>query len=116
MTQVGSGRYAAPEIQEDEFCQEYDLKVDVYSLGITFCTLAFFQMDFPNQEQMQKYNYSKELFNIISYMIIQDPSQRPSSLQIYNLFIKLVSTPDFINWRIAGTPALCYTMNRPEPY
>ena len=89
MTQVGSGRYAAPEIQEDEFCQEYDLKVDVYSLGITFCTLAFFQMDFPNQEQMQKYNYSKELFNIISYMIIQDPSQRPSSLQIYNLFIKL---------------------------
>ena len=42
MTQVGSGRYAAPEIQEDEFCQEYDLKVDVYSLGIVFNLLMYF--------------------------------------------------------------------------
>ena len=51
MTQVGSGKYTAPEIFEEiSIYQEYDLKVDVYSLGKTFCSLAFFQIDFPDEK------------------------------------------------------------------
>ena len=36
MVEVGSGKFAAPEIESDDYL-EYDLEVDVYSLGITFC-------------------------------------------------------------------------------
>ena len=88
MTQVGSGKYAAPEINNSSYI-EYDLKIDVYSLGITFCTLAFFEMEIPNQVKLQKLGYSEELRSIIESMIIQSPSSRPSSLQAYNNFIKL---------------------------
>ena len=38
-TQIGSGKFQAPEINEEE---NYDDKVDIYSLGVTFCTVAFF--------------------------------------------------------------------------
>ena len=90
MTQVGSGNYAAPEInKEDSIYIEYDLKIDVYSLGITFCTLAFFEMEIPKDpEKKQKLGYSQELYNIINLMITSSPSKRPSSLQAYNNFIK----------------------------
>ena len=90
MTQVGSGNYAAPEInKEDSIYIEYDLKIDVYSLGITFCTLAFFEMEIPKDpEKIQKLGYSQELYNIINLMITSAPSKRPSSLQAYNNFIK----------------------------
>ena len=89
MTQVGSGKYAAPEIYEEiSIYQEYDLKVDVYSLGKTFCSLAFFQIDFPEENQLGAFGYSQELIHIIKLMTENNPAQRPSSLQIYNEFIK----------------------------
>ena len=89
MTQVGSGKYTAPEIFEEiSIYQEYDLKVDVYSLGKTFCSLAFFQIDFPDENKLSVYGYSQELIHIIKLMTEQNPSNRPSSLQIYNEFIK----------------------------
>lgn len=55
MTQVGSGNYAAPEInKEDSIYIEYDLKIDVYSLGITFCTLAFLKWRFQKIQRKYK--------------------------------------------------------------
>ena len=89
MTVVGSGDYTAPEIKK--IYVEYDLKIDVYSLGITFCTLAFFDMKIPDEETMisNGYSYSNELINgIIKRMINENASERPTSQQIYNTFIK----------------------------
>ena len=89
-TIVGSGSYKAPEILDDNsIFQEYDLKIDVYSLGITFCTLAFYQMNIPGPNELNNYRYSKELIDIIMRMIEPEPMKRMSSLQIYNYFIKL---------------------------
>ena len=89
MTQVGSGKYTAPEIfDEISIYQEYDLKVDVYSLGKTFCSLAFFQVDLPEESQLKEYHFSQELIHIIKLMTEKDPSKRPTSLQIYIEFIK----------------------------
>ena len=87
MTQVGSGDYAAPEI--DQIYVEYDLKIDVYSLGITFCTLAFFDMQIPNEEEIKSLGYSQELIEgIIRPMINKNPIDRPTSQQINNIFMK----------------------------
>ena len=88
MTQVGSGKFAAPEINDESAIYvEYDLKIDVYSLGITFCSLAFFEMKIPDDEQKLK-EYSPELIQVIEPMINPSPSRRLSALQAYNNFIK----------------------------
>ena len=82
MTQVGSGNFQAPEVQD----LSYDYKIDVYSMGITFCSLAFYRVELPPEPYRN--NYSKELVSIIVKMIDPDKSKRPSSIQIYNIFIK----------------------------
>ena len=86
MTQVGSGNFQAPEVKEnDNENLSYNEKIDIYSLGITFCSLAFYQLELP----YNAYNYySKELVNIIRRMIEQDSNKRPNAIQIYNDFIK----------------------------
>ena len=87
MTQIGSGKYMAPEISicQNNLDVDYNSKVDVYSMGMTFCVLAFFNFSLPKNP----YNgiYSKELIDIILQMINLDENNRPSSLQIYNEFI-----------------------------
>ena len=86
MTQVGSGSFQAPEVKQLEFSDSiYDDRIDIYSMGITFCTLAFFQTNLPNNAY--KY-YSKELVDIIKLMIIPNKNQRPNSKDLYNVFIK----------------------------
>ena len=80
-TDLGSGSFKAPEVLMDA----YDETVDVYSLGITFCTMAFQKTIIPKDESKL---YSKELLDIISLMIA--PKQyRPSSKEMYNYFIRL---------------------------
>ena len=83
MTQVGSGKFQAPEVED----LSYDFKIDVYSMGKTFCALAFYQTQPPSD----KYNdiYSKELIDIIDQMISEDKNQRPTARQIYVRFIKV---------------------------
>ena len=89
MTQVGSGKYCAPEIKQSQAIYiEYDLKVDIFSLGITFCALAFFEDDFPEEEKLKSFGYSKELTDLIKKMISKTPSERPSAQDAYNLLIK----------------------------
>ena len=81
MTEVGSKGFMAPEILNDN---NYNNKVDVYSMGITFCILAFNNSKIPpNATQI----YSKELVKIIKLMIRRDQELRPNSLKIYKTFI-----------------------------
>ena len=53
--------------------------------------IAFFDMKIPDEETMisNGYSYSNELINgIIKRMINENASERPTSQQIYNTFIK----------------------------
>ena len=84
-TQVGSGSFQAPEVRDCDDETLYDDKVDIYSMGITFCSLAFYKVELPSNA----YNiYSKELVNIIRRMLDPNKYSRPNSLQLYNDFIK----------------------------
>ncbi len=83
MTQVGSGNFQAPEVQDSA----YDYKIDVYSMGITFCSLAFYTVEIPPNPYGDI--YSRELIDIILQMITPDKRRRPSSIKIYNNFIKV---------------------------
>ena len=84
MTKVGSGSFQAPEINDVENLDNpYDDKIDVYSMGVTFCTLAFFQVELPEKDEY----YSKELINIIKEMT-KKQNERPNSSDIYKVFMK----------------------------
>ena len=73
---VGTAGYSAPEIRTNN----YDEKVDIYSLGITILEL------FKNCSLIV-YN-GKEIYsqfnNVISEMIYRSPEERPSALEILN--------------------------------
>lgn len=87
MTIIGTANYMAPEISinHNNLDVNYNSKVDVYSMGITFRVLTFFNFSLPKNP----YNdiYSKELIDIILHMINPDEKKRPTSLQIYNELI-----------------------------
>ena len=80
-TEVGTPGFKASEVIE----AEYDDKADVYSLGATFCALAYQKIRLPKDEPRL---YSKEMYDIIKLMM--SPQQfRPYSKEIYNYFIRL---------------------------
>ena len=87
---VGGGNFLAPELSgnEEEYI-DYDNKVDVYSMGVTFCSLAYYRTSLPNSPGN---NISEELYKIIKKMLERDPKNRPSSSEVYNdlkdLYIK----------------------------
>ena len=88
MTQIGSIGYSAPEIYNNLFNPMYDEKIDVYSLGKTFCSLAFFKMEPPkNEQEINKYGISKKLIEIILYMIEPNETLRKTEQEIYDEFI-----------------------------
>ena len=80
-TEVGSPYFKAPEVK----ISEYDYKADVYSLGVTFCTLAYQKISIPKDEPKL---YSKEMYDIIKLMLLPQ-DQRPTSEELYRYFIKL---------------------------
>ena len=89
MTVVGSGAYCAPEIQNTSIYRDYDLKADIYSLGITFNSLAFFNVDYPQDNNITSTRgYSIELLSLIKEMINGKASERPSAQETYNMLIK----------------------------
>ena len=86
MTQIGSGNFQAPEVKEIETSNlPYNDKIDIYSMGITFCSLAFYSIELPNNMYELR---SKELVDIIRKMLIPQQSIRPNSIKIYQDFIK----------------------------
>ena len=94
-TIAGTRFYMAEEIE----ASEYDQKVDVYSMGVSFFKMCFFC--FPSdrlkkiiniedkikliEEYYNKAHYSKELLNIIALMIERNKDKRKTSQEIYNM-------------------------------
>ena len=94
-TIVGTPPFMSPEMLNES---EYDLKTDVYSMGVTFFEICFWHLprvpsisftgdiklvDVPIKNNVDV--YSKELVDIINKMIEIDKNKRPSSEQILNL-------------------------------
>ena len=94
-TVVGTVPYMSPEMIN---YSKYDLKTDVYSMGVTFYILCFW--DYPRKvtknQNMEielinipiknnKNFYSKELVDIIYKMIETDKSKRPSSEDVLKM-------------------------------
>ena len=94
-TVVGTPPFMSPEML---FEKNYDLKTDVYSMGVTFFELCYWH--FPRVPSMSfdgdvklidvpiKNNqnvYSQELLNIIQKMLEKDKLKRPSSAEILEL-------------------------------
>ena len=75
------------KIKEKE--EEYDQKVDVYSMGISFFEMCyFFNPLLENKKKENKFNYSKELTDIIDLMIEEDKNKRKTSEEIFNIIKK----------------------------
>ena len=67
--------YAAKEMEER---REYDQKIDVYSMGVTFYEMCHFHK--PKQKCDEKHiNYSKEMMGIINEMLEEDKDKRQTS-------------------------------------
>lgn len=82
MTILGTGNYMAPEIQT----KQYNEKVDVYSMGITFYEMCYFEFPYSKNKNVNGI-YSKELINIINEMIVKDKNKRKNSKEILE-FVK----------------------------
>ena len=77
-TQVGTGGYKAPEIS----CGDYDQRVDIYSMGVTFFELAYFDRPRSNREKYYKLGkYSKELNNLLEKMMEKVKNKRMNTIQ-----------------------------------
>jgi serine/threonine protein kinase len=93
---IGTPLYMSPEMYNH---QEYGSKVDVYALGCTFYEMCYFSppripipimnpkgeiiTDLQNVTPKQTIgNYSKELLDLINWMIEKDEKKRPSSSEV----------------------------------
>ena len=77
-TYVVSKGYEPKEMRE---MREYDQKIDVYSMGVSFHELCFFRKPKKNGDinNGNNANYSEEMINIIKEMIEEDKEKRQSS-------------------------------------
>ena len=99
-TLVGTRPYMAKELIEEN---EYDQKVDVYSMGVSFFEMCYyhipkkvvgrrdvrgnFSFTFTRivNEEDKYVNYSKELLDIIELMLEEDKDKRKTSKEIYEM-------------------------------
>ena len=71
------GEFKAPEIKQGA---KYDKKIDVYSLGIIFCLLAYSSVKIPGDKK----DRSDELYNFIKKLVDENPNIRPKAREAYN--------------------------------
>ena len=81
-TYVGTRNYMAKEIMQNN---EYDQKVDVYSMGVSFYEMCYFHIPKIQSPDDMNVHYSPELMNIIFSMMNEDKNSRKSSEEIYNM-------------------------------
>ena len=79
---------------------EYGKKTDIFSLGIVFFKLCFFEYPFnlskdekgfvfvPKEIKRNNNIYSKEMKDIIDSMLKLDENERPDSNELYNMILK----------------------------
>ena len=79
-TKITKGIFSAPEIEEEKF---YNVKIDVFSLG----KVINYLIELKPKINPININYSNELKDIISQMT-KDSEERPTSDEIYDIFIK----------------------------
>ena len=102
---IGTPNFMSPEMFTNT---GYSNKVDVYALGISFFEMCFY--DAPRQiveiktpqgvrgeiqDIPPKYNnnvYSKEMTNLIYWMIERDPNKRPTAQEVLNYVRKIYNT------------------------
>ena len=84
-TYVGTKPYMSKEIYEEE----YDQKVDVYAMGISFFEMCYFFNPKDEENKLKKedvnVNYSTDLMDIINLMIEEDKNKRKTSEEIYEI-------------------------------
>ena len=101
-TVIGTHNYMPPEIQE---FRPYNEKVDIWSLGATFCKLLSCEIHFdiikPENHTQLKYfpNLSKEANSFIQGMLREEPEKRKSAdeLSKHDFLIKDVKNFSFVN-------------------
>ena len=99
-TYVGTKNYMAKEVMEEN---EYDQKVDVYSMGVSFFEMCYFHIPkrvykgrdingntiykFVKVQSLEDNNvhYSQELLNIINLMLEEDKDKRKTSQEIFDM-------------------------------
>ena len=86
-TFVGTRPYMAKEVLE---YKEYNQKVDVFSMGISFYEMVYFETPERQNGKIlinkdKNNNYSKELLDIIYLMLEEDQDKRKTSEEIYKM-------------------------------
>ena len=80
-TCVGTTPYMAKEIEKNE----YDQKVDVYAMGISFFEMCYFFNPKIEKNKQINYQYSNDVTNLISLMIEEDKNKRKTSEEILEM-------------------------------
>ena len=82
---INIGNFKAPEMKQGN---KYDKKIDVYSLGIVFCYLAYSTYKLPENNR----DYSIEFHEFIKKLVNDCPTSRPKASEAYkelkNIYIK----------------------------
>ena len=87
-TVVGTSPYMANEIQKNE----YDQKVDVYAMGISFFEMAYFFNPKITPNRAINVQYSNELNAVINMMREEDKNKRKTSQEIFEIIQKIYSS------------------------
>ena len=124
-TRIISEGYSAKELDKNV---EYDQKIDVYSMGVTFYEMCYLYR--PDEIGVgEKVNYSKEMLEMIDEMLEEDKDKRQTSKyflekikkEYSNLFYKNTSIDSIIRCLYTFTDITNYykkldyqkTMNKP---
>ena len=115
-TRVYTPNFSAKEIDNNE--KNYDSRVDVYSMGITFCEMICLENPETNNFQVilnklqQRSNiYSKELLDIIPLMIEPEKEKRKTSHYIYHMIEKIYNRRFFKNSSIDSIIRCLFSFN-----
>ena len=96
-------QYAAPEIIKTD---NYDEKVDIYSAGKTFNELYFVSENLDD----------KELNDITSIMMNENPNERPSAKEVYERLLKIYNEKYLKNTCMDSLMRCLYSLNNMTSY
>ena len=102
-TLSAQNQYAAPEIIKTE---NYDEKVDIYSAGKTFNELYFIAENLDD----------KELNDITSIMMNENPNERPSAKEVYERLLKIYNEKYLKNTCMDSLMRCLYSLNNMTSY